>query len=776
MKRIYLIAVGFLTLSAPLTAQLSQGGEPVFWQTEENFDLHNFVTTPALDMSAIHAEDLERDQYKEFGYRFGIDFEVDLNTENSGEWTTLEDGSSVWRLGINAPEAVAISMRFNEYQLPEGAELFIYDLDKTHFLGSFTSANNKKWGSLATSLCYAESIVVEFHLPSGLSQSEWKLNIDQITHAYRGMKSNFEALSNSTNRGPFGNSGACNIDVNCPEGVDWQVEKKAAAIIVFGGSGYCSGALVNNTAQDGTPYFLTANHCLGGENNWVFYFNHEAEDCGDNTGATDQSISGASLKASNAGSDFGLLELSSTPPADWGIQYAGWDNSDATTVTGATGIHHPSGDLKKICHEEDAPYHANQAGAAVWYIDEWEEGVTEGGSSGSPLFDQNHRIIGQLYGGYAACAGSQNNGDADWYGRFGVSWDGSSSSTRLRDWLDPSNSGVTTLDGWPEGFVAFENDVAAQGFTNLPSTLCSAESITPEFTLKNNGTETLVSCTITYSINGGGDQTIDWTGSLAESATELVELGSFDPQTGTNTVEVQVSNPNGVTDENDFNNGTSGSFSYAFGQTVINVQINTDEYGYETYWEIRKSISGQVIASGGNTNVGINGAGLEEAADTDPGAYADEETFNTVVEFVNDGCYEFEIIDDYDDGICCDYGEGSYVVTDDEGIVLASGGAFSGSEVSEFGMQNGTSVEELNFPAFAMYPNPSTGLVTLVLSEKLASQYTINITDLMGRTVHSEVINSENQLVLDLEKLSKGSYLVTLNSEQKTFTQQLQLR
>ncbi|MFT5183104.1 MAG: lysyl endopeptidase [Flavobacteriales bacterium] len=776
MKRIYLITLGLLTLSAPLTAQISQGGEPVFWQTEESFDLHHFVTTPALDMAAIHQEDVERDQYKEFGYRFGIDFEVDLNTENSGDWEILEDGSSVWRLGIRAPEAVAISMRFNEYKLPAGAELFIYDVNKTHFLGSFTKANNKKWGSLATSLCYAETVIVEFHLPSGLSQSDWKLNIDQITHAYRGMKSNFEALSNSTNRGPFGNSGACNIDVNCPEGAEWQIEKKSAVIIVFGGSGYCSGAMVNNTAQDGTPYFLTANHCLGGQNNWVFYFNHEAAECDDNSGPTDQSITGASLKASNADSDFGLLELSSAPPADWGIQFAGWDNSDATTVTGTTGIHHPSGDLKKICHDEDAPYHANQAGAAVWYIDEWEAGVTEGGSSGSPLFDQNHRIIGQLYGGYAACAGSQNNGDADWYGRFGVSWDGSSASTRLRDWLDPSDSGVTILDGWPEGFVAFNNDAAAQGFNNLPSSLCSAELITPEFNLKNNGDEALMSCTITYSINGDADQTIDWTGDLAPSAAEIVELDSFNPQTGTNTVEVEVSNPNGVTDENDFNNSSSGSFVYAFGQTVINVQINTDEYGYETYWEIRKSISGQVIASGGNPTVGINGAGLEEAADTDPGAYANEETINTVVNFVNDGCYEFVIIDDYDDGICCDFGDGSYVVTDGEGTVLTSGGAFAGSEASEFGMQNGTSVEELNRPAFDMYPNPSTGLVTLVLSDKLTGQFTIDVTDLMGRTVHTQVVNNETQIVLNLDALSQGSYLVIMKSTEKIFTQQLQLR
>ena len=52
----------------------------------------------------------------------------------------------------------------------------------------------------------------------------------------------------------------------------------------------------------------------------------------------------------------------------------------------------------------------------------WEDGVTEPGSSGSPSFDQNHRIIGQLYGGAAACSGSVNNGAYDYYGRMDVSW------------------------------------------------------------------------------------------------------------------------------------------------------------------------------------------------------------------------------------------------------------------------------------------------------------------------------------------------------------------
>ena len=79
-------------------------------------------------------------------------------------------------------------------------------------------------------------------------------------------------------------------------------------------------------------------------------------------------------------------------------------------------------------------------------IDDWEDGVTEPGSSGSPLFDNNHRIIGQLYGGAAACNGSVNNGLYDYYGRLDVSWGNGASQ-----YLDPSGGNTTTWDGYLTG-------------------------------------------------------------------------------------------------------------------------------------------------------------------------------------------------------------------------------------------------------------------------------------------------------------------------------------
>ncbi len=404
----------FISLSIFSFAQISQGGEPLNWSDKHLSSDFPFVHTAPIDRVAIDAEDAVVDQYKEAPFRFGIENEVSYTMENSGNWIVDPAGDLVvWQLGIHCPDATSISLILDTFRIPKGGKLFVWNKERTHFLGSFTYENMQENGTFAIGLIKGDEIELEYSVP--LHLENWgEIEIGTIVHGYREiLASHFD---DSSDRGPYGSSGACNINVNCPEGNDWQVEKRSVALIVEGGNAVCSGALVNNTAQDGTPYFLTANHCLGGNvGTWVFYFNHESSTCSGSNGPTDNSISGSTLRASNSYSDFALLELNSTPPASWNVQYSGWDRSDSeSAVANAVGIHHPSGDVKKICFEENAPYHSAQAGAQVWFIDQWELGVTEGGSSGSPLLNQDHRIIGQLYGGWAACSGTVHNGNADY--------------------------------------------------------------------------------------------------------------------------------------------------------------------------------------------------------------------------------------------------------------------------------------------------------------------------------------------------------------------------
>ena len=168
----------------------------------------------------------------------------------------------------------------------------------------------------------------------------------------------------------------------------------------------------------------------------------------------DQTANGATLLASNSRSDFTLVSLDNLTPVlsnDWDLYFAGWDRSD-NAPSQSTGIHHPRGDVKKICRDNNAAtkntinFNGN-ANAKMWRIADWDIGVTEPGSSGSPLFDQNQRIIGQLCCGAAACNGTDDNDLFDHYGRLGISWNGANASKRLSDWLDPGNTGAMTLNG-----------------------------------------------------------------------------------------------------------------------------------------------------------------------------------------------------------------------------------------------------------------------------------------------------------------------------------------
>ncbi len=661
----HLLTAAGLALSLWTAAQLSHGGQPANWATKTAPSGIQFERMGAIDREQLALEDAITDQYKDIPYRFGVEFETHFTLENSGTLThNTETGMSTWMLGLECPGALSMSIRFDEFRVPKGGEVFIWSADRKEFLGSFNYKNVKPSGVLACGLVHGDRIVVEYNYPSHL-QDRGALKVGEVVHTYRPFASSpfvqdaIEAL-----RGPFGSSGACNVNVNCPEAADWQIEKRSVAIIVQGGSGVCTGALVNNTANDGTPYFLTANHCTSGSNvgNWVFYFNHEAANCTGNTGPTTDLISGAELIANNAGSDVALLLLADTPPASYDVQYAGWDATDnENAVSSAACIHHPGGNVKKFSVEEDAPYHDTSGGAQVWWVDDWELAVTEPGSSGSPLFNQDHRIIGQLYGGASACNGSVGNGQYDFYGRFGVSWDnGNTAATRLRDWLDPLNTGALVLDGYPEGFSLPNLDAQSGGISNVAANNCS-DQITPVFTLFNHGTTTLNSCTINYQLNGGSTSTINWNGALNSNLSATVNLPTLTAANGSNTLTVWITNVNGQpADDVTTNNTSTFTFNAISGNaSTFSVNVILDDYPEETSWDIQDN-AGNVIATGDSYTGG---------------------TVNVDV-CVAPGCYEFTLYDSYGDGICCAFGTGSYEVINSNGAVVAAGGEFFDSETT----------------------------------------------------------------------------------------------
>ncbi|MFZ5980768.1 MAG: trypsin-like serine peptidase [Candidatus Zixiibacteriota bacterium] len=444
----YIILV-ILILAAAIPAQVSKGGRPVSFSRITQTSIQS-LTMPSIDRQALLDEDA-RDAGKDIPFRFGYGFEVNYNLDNSGTWEDLSDGSRLWRLKINCPDAYSINLVYSRFILPEGARFYLYNEDKSQVLGAFTSDNNKEYEKFATAPVKGNTCYLEYYEPAQIT-FPGEIAVERVVHAYRNLF-NYDVVKDFVD---FGESGACNNNINCPEGAPWQNEKRSVAMILTGsGQRICTGTLVNNARQDLTPYFLTANHCLGTPETWVFMFNYESPSCTNIDGPTYMTVSGSTLRATNPYSDFALVELSETPPDSFNVYYAGWSVENNATDSSVT-IHHPSGDIKKISFDFNAlttSAYADDPGSGDthWRIGNWEDGTTEGGSSGGPLFDKNHRVIGQLHGGYASC----DNILPDWYGKLSISWNyGSTAETRLRDWLDPDSLGVLTLNGrYPSGLL-----------------------------------------------------------------------------------------------------------------------------------------------------------------------------------------------------------------------------------------------------------------------------------------------------------------------------------
>lgn len=427
--------------------QISHGGTPVFKKgliksSVAEIKLPQFNLLKAVQTQS-RTEKGSMVKLAQYAYKYNVSY----NLNEVGQWDRLPDGRRVWRLAITSQGAYSLGVIFSKYHLPVNAQVFIYNSQTKRFLGAYTDQNNKKSGIFSIEPLEGDELVVEYIEPIN-PEFLAELEIGAILHDYKNI---FNLLQG--NESLVKTSGSCNVNINCPEGDTWQREKRSVCHILYGGW-IASGALVNNTSYDGRPFLLTAYHAINNQADAdiaVFYFNYESVDCDNSVGVKSQSISGSTLFATTSNLDFSLLELSVTPPASFNPYYAGWDRS-GRNITSAVCIHHPNGDVKKISIDYDSPVTDSYSDTQYtfdpnthWRIVEWDIGTTEGGSSGAPFFDENHRIVGDLTGGEASCSSSVN----DYFAKFSESWDNYSlPGQQLKYWLDPLNSGVETLGGF----------------------------------------------------------------------------------------------------------------------------------------------------------------------------------------------------------------------------------------------------------------------------------------------------------------------------------------
>ncbi len=449
-KLILLIGV-FCMLVA--NAQVTNEGTPVSWGIANKKSIAPMLMKN-FDLNKIKAEDVINDKDRATPYRFGYELKVNLGLDNAGVWDEFENGDRIWRINIISEGAKTVNFIFDTYRIPRGATLYVYNNDRTDLLGAYTNIFNRPDEMLGTWLVEGDNVWLEYFEPAAV-KGQGRLNIAKVIHGYRSVT---DAM---VRQKALGSSGDCNHDVDCPVGVDFDVlkdELKRSVGFIILNEFVCTGTLINNTSNDQAPYFLTANHCESGSTStWAFRFNWISPDpsCGttlaSEDAAEDQTTSGATVLASNPKSDMKLLQLDGGLDADWNLIWAGWDRT-GNAPDFVVGIHHPAGDIMKVCREDIPPTKFlldfnGEPQTETWQIEDWDIGVTEGGSSGSAIFDPNGRIIGQLAGGSAACNGTDDNNLPDFYGRFDVSWDfGNADSDSLKPWLDPEGTNATTLD------------------------------------------------------------------------------------------------------------------------------------------------------------------------------------------------------------------------------------------------------------------------------------------------------------------------------------------
>lgn len=713
-----------LTVSIYSFAQISEGGLPTTFDKtivgeyiNTQIDYQEVVLAKP-NMAMVNSEDIEASE-KGKPYRVAILQSVSLSLSNLGTWKSFPNGDKLWQLAIRIPDAQALSLQFSTaVTIPKGGKLHAYNGSHAQFIGAYTSETPSFY---SMEMIEGEVLTLEYYMPYGVTELP-SIEISEVAYYYRGVEDHVNAFRDGNPVYKLHES--CQVDVACSETNGWEEQRDAVLHYSFaqGQSLYvCSASLINNTAEDCTPYVLTANHC--GEptsssniSNHTWYFNYQRPTCSPgNTaaynGARSQTMSGGIFKASSelgnyqttvagnvSGSDFSLIELNTTIPQSYNPYFAGWNRSTSSANSGV-GIHHPSGDEKKISTFSSPTFQytfntswANAHWGLQWATTTNGNGASEQGSSGSPLFDQNGRIVGPLSGGTGNCADVNT---FSLYGRIDKAWDqeGSNANQRLKPWLDPISSGVITLDG-----------------TYSPC----------------NG--------------GGGSGPCTATSTGCDEYIENVSLNTINKTSACNNYSNFTSTSTSLNKGQaysltitPFANGQSGA-AYTNDQLAAWIDWNND---------------GDFTDNGEQIGYVLVGTGWSPV-------------FNfTVPNSASSGSLKMRVRMSYqpDDGVMSPCGTTSWGEVEDYTVVISTGG--SSNRINE---------NLLN--SVSMYPNPSNNSFTINLEDVSEEIFAVEVTDITGRRVLN-ITEISSKPVVNLVDEPSGIYLVKLKASSGIYTQKV---
>lgn len=343
------------------------------------------------------------------------------------KWAVLTNGWRIYSVDLLAAGAMGMRLHLQNVSLPPGTKVVIYDPAKpatnSPVVTPETLAGQKE---IWTPTLFSERAVLEIQAAPGSDIKGLTLTLVGISHLYPQTKA-YETIE-----------GTCHNDVTCYPAFANEATGVARMAYIIGGNTYvCTGSLISGLAGQSGSLFLTAHHCVNtasvAATVELFWFFQTSNCNGPPPNLTSvPTTSGADLLATDPASDFTLLQLRQSPPG--GTYYLGWStNAPAPNETLAC-IHHPMGTYKRISFGN---YYANDPD--FWAV-QWFSGVTEDGSSGSPLLNASHQIIGQLNGGFngpgSSCSAPS---DPDQFGRFDVTY------ASIKKWLGTnSNPGQFT--------------------------------------------------------------------------------------------------------------------------------------------------------------------------------------------------------------------------------------------------------------------------------------------------------------------------------------------
>jgi Trypsin-like peptidase domain/Fibronectin type III domain len=365
------------------------------------YGAHIDLNKPSVTLDQVDARSftLEPNQ-------IGINRSVEVSPNTRAQKFINPDGSELSVLIIKSSGASGVSLHFRNFALADGEEVYVYGTaPESIVFGPFTDKGPWGSGEFWSGTVDGDTIVIEFYRRN--NESGQGFEIFEVSHT----------LAELDWRLRFNEPDVlnCEVDASCNP----VTEKNAVGRFEYtkpNGKFVCTGTLLNNAAQNQTPLFLTANHCVDSQQiaqTVELYWFYQTTACNSGVLRSDwvHSPPGASLLATQR--DITLLRLQNSAPA--GTFFSAWTSAAQSTGTHVFGLHHPGGytppDLPSYLRRADGSITSiNGSCLPDGYKIDWTSGLTEEGSSGSGLFTSNdHKLVGVLSCGITACSNSFDN-------------------------------------------------------------------------------------------------------------------------------------------------------------------------------------------------------------------------------------------------------------------------------------------------------------------------------------------------------------------------------